>query len=71
LFFKALSSRPEDPSALNGLGSVFTLRGDFDAAEFYIKRSLARAREEGFDYPAAEQDLSLIQQLKTRLPTIR
>ena len=69
LFFKALSSRPEDPSALNGLGSVFMLRGDFDAAKFYIRRSLARAHEEGFDYPAAEQDLALIQNLKTRQTT--
>jgi hypothetical protein len=63
-FFKVLSSRPDDPSALNGLGSVFILRRDLDAAEFYIKRSLVRAREEGFDYPAAEHDLQLIQYLK-------
>ena len=65
-FFKVLSMRPDDPSALNGLGSVCILRRDLDAAEFYIKRSLVRAREEGFDYPAAEHDLRLIQSLKTR-----
>jgi tetratricopeptide (TPR) repeat protein len=64
LFFKVLSMRPEDPSALNGLGSVFMLRGDFHAAEFYIRRSLVRAREEGFDYPAADQDLQLLQYMK-------
>jgi hypothetical protein len=63
-FFKVLSIRPDDPSALNGLGSVFILRRDLDAADFYIKRSLVRAREEGFDYPAAEHDLRLIQYLK-------
>ena len=64
LFFTALSSHPEDPSSLNGLGSVFLLQGDLDAAEFYIKRSLVRAREEGFDYPAADHDLQLIRSLK-------
>lgn len=64
-FFKALSIRPEDPSALNGLGSVFILRRDLDAAEFYVTRSLARARQEGFDYPYAKQDLQLIQYLKS------
>jgi TIR domain len=63
-FFKALSIRPEDPSALNGLGSVFILRRDLDAAEFYVRRSLARAGQEGFEYPAAEQDLQLIRDLK-------
>ena len=63
-FFKVLSIRPDDPSALNGLGSVFMLRRDLDAAEFYIKRSLVRAREEGFDYPAADHDLRLTQDLK-------
>jgi tetratricopeptide (TPR) repeat protein len=65
-FFKVLSMRPDDPSALNGLGSVFILQGELDAAEFYIKRSLARAREEGFDYPDAEHDLRLIEYLKDR-----
>jgi len=63
-FFKALSIRPDDPSALNGLGSVFILRRDLDAAEFYVKRSLARAGQEGFEYPAADQDLQLIRDLK-------
>jgi hypothetical protein len=63
-FFKVLSIRPDDPSALNGLGSVFMLRRDLYAAEFYIKQSLIRAREEGFDYPAAEHDLRLIEYLK-------
>jgi len=65
-FFKVLSVRPDDPSALNGLGSVFMLQGELDAAEFYIKRSLARAREEGFDYPDAEHDLRLIEYVKKR-----
>jgi tetratricopeptide (TPR) repeat protein len=63
-FFRALSIQPDDPSALNGLGSVFILRRDLDAAAFYIKRALARAREEGFDYPDAAQDLRLIGYLK-------
>jgi len=64
-FFKALSISPDDPSALNGLGSVFMLRRDLDAATFYVTRALARTQQEGLDYPAAQQDLQLIQDLKS------
>jgi hypothetical protein len=54
----------DDPSALNGLGSVFIMRRDLDAAEFYIRQSVSRARDEGFDYPEAAHDLRLIESLK-------
>jgi tetratricopeptide (TPR) repeat protein len=64
MFFKALSARPDNPSALNGLGSVFILRRDLDAAEFYVSRALARSAEDGVNYGAAEHDLQLIRQLK-------
>jgi len=45
-FFSALAIQPDDPSALNGLGSILILRGDLDAAEFFVRRALARAKEE-------------------------
>ena len=64
VFLKALSIRPDDPSALNGIGSVFILRRDLDAAEFYIRRALARAKEEQLNYGAAEHDLALVRRLK-------
>jgi tetratricopeptide (TPR) repeat protein len=56
-FWAALQCRPNDASALNGIGNVLWLRGDLDAAEFYIKRSIERAHAEGFSYPYAEDDL--------------
>jgi tetratricopeptide (TPR) repeat protein len=64
LFFKVLSVHPDDPSALNGLGSVFILRRDLDAAEFYITRALERSREENVTYLAAEEDLELVRRLR-------
>lgn len=56
-FWAALQCRPNDASALNGIGNVLWLRGELDAAEFYIQHSIARARAEGFAYPFAEDDL--------------
>ena len=64
--WNALKCRPDDPGALNGLGSILWLRGDLDAAEFYIKRSIERAREEAYSYPYAEEDLRNIQRERTR-----
>jgi hypothetical protein len=63
-FWEALHVRPDDPSALNGLGSILALRGDLDAAEFFVVRALERAKEEGFRYPAAEEDLKTIRREK-------
>ncbi len=56
-FWAALRSRPDDASALNGIGNILWLRGELDAAEFYIGRSIERAHAEGFAYPYAEDDL--------------
>jgi len=53
----ALQCRPNDASAFDGIGNVLWLRGELDAAEFYIKRSIARAHAEGFTHPHAEEDL--------------
>jgi Flp pilus assembly protein TadD len=64
-FFMALSIEPEDPSALNGIGNVFILRRDLDAAEFYVGRALERSKQEHLSYEAAEHDLELIKRLKT------
>jgi tetratricopeptide (TPR) repeat protein len=63
-FWEALKYRPNDASALNGLGNILWLRGDLDAAEFYVKRSIERAHLEGFSYPYAEQDLENIRREK-------
>lgn len=65
-FWEALKNRPNDPSALNGLGSVLWLRGDLDAAEFYMQRSIERARQLGFSYPYAEEDLRNIRREKAQ-----
>lgn len=63
-FHQSLDIRPDELSAYNGLGSVFMLRGDLDAAEFFVGRALARSRAEGTSYPAAEQDMHMIRALK-------
>ena len=64
LFHKSLAIHPSNASALNGLGSIFALRRDLDAAEFFVRRALDQARREGFRYDAAEEDLRTILMLK-------
>lgn len=63
-FLDALSVRPDDPSALNGIGSILILRGELDAAEFYVQRAIERAKADGTVYGEAQQDLKIIQLLK-------
>jgi tetratricopeptide (TPR) repeat protein len=63
-FWEALKYRPNDASALNGLGNTLYFRGDLDAAEFYVQRSIERARQEGYSYPYAEEDLQTIRREK-------
>jgi Flp pilus assembly protein TadD len=65
-FWQALQVRPDDPGALNGLGSILWLRGDLDAAEFFVQRALERAQEEGISYPYAEADLRNIRREQQR-----
>ena len=59
-FYETLAIHPDDPSALNGLGSVLSLRRDLDASEFFIQRALEILP----DYEAAQQDLKIVQALK-------
>jgi hypothetical protein len=66
-FYSALSIQPNDPSALNGLGSVLMLRRDLDAAEFFIRRALARSQAQHIPYPAAKDDLQMVLRLKNEL----
>jgi tetratricopeptide (TPR) repeat protein len=64
LFHQSLDIRPDDLSAYNGLGSIFMLRGDLDAAEFFVGRALEQARADGTPYPSAEDDMRMIRTLK-------
>lgn len=57
LFHAALGINPDDPSAKNGLGSIYWLRGDLDAAAFFIRHAIAKARKNGYRYEEAEHDL--------------
>jgi len=63
-FHQSLAIRPDNASALNGLGSVLLLERDLHAAEFFVRRALKQAAEEGIRYNAAEQDLQTILRLK-------
>ncbi len=64
LFNAALGIEPDDASAKNGLGNVYWLRGDLDAAEFFVTQALEKARKSGFRYEAAESDLEGIKEEK-------
>jgi Flp pilus assembly protein TadD len=58
-----LSRYPDDPGALNGVGSVLFFLGDLKGAEFYIRRALTEAKKQGASYSAAEHDLALVSKL--------
>jgi len=66
LFHAALGIEPDDPSAKNGLGNIYWLRKDLDAAEFFVKHAIEKARKSGFRYTAAEQDLQGIREEKAQ-----
>lgn len=65
-FFESLLVDPNEPSALNGVGSVLMLQRDLDAAEFFILRALDQVEKQGFEYPAAKHDLALVRYFKQR-----
>jgi hypothetical protein len=62
VFRSVIKTDANDPSALNGLGSVSILRGDFEAAETYIHLALEIAP----DYEAAKHDLKLVESQKAK-----
>jgi hypothetical protein len=64
LFCDSLDLQPDDPEALNGLGSVLILRRDLSAAEFFVRSAIDRMKADNQTYPAAEEDLKLILRLK-------
>jgi tetratricopeptide (TPR) repeat protein len=64
LFYKSLAIEPDNPGAINGLGSVLALRGDIDAAEFFVRRAIDLAKKQGIEYGYAKEDLATIQRLK-------
>lgn len=71
LFHAALGIEPDDASAKNGLGNVYWLRGDLDAAEFFVTQALEKARKSGFRYEAAESDLEGIKKEKASRAALR
>ncbi len=64
LFYKSLAIEPDTPGAVNGLGSVLALRGDIDAAEFFVRQAIDLAKSQGTEYGYAKEDLATIQRLK-------
>ncbi len=65
-FYESLFVDPNDYSALNGLGSILFYERELDAAEFFIRRAILLAETAGVNYPAAQQDLQLVQTFKAR-----
>ncbi|MCA1632259.1 MAG: hypothetical protein LC802_00735 [Acidobacteria bacterium] len=58
-FFDTLFVNPSDYSALNGLGSILLFERELDAAEFFIRRAIACAKQEGVVYHEALHDLQM------------
>lgn len=71
LFHAALGIEPDDAAAKNGLGNVYWLRGDLDAAEFFVTQALEKARKSGFRYESAESDLEGIRREKASRAVVR
>jgi TIR domain len=63
-FFEALFVNPKEYSALNGLGSILIFERDLEAAEFFIRRAIALAEQNGVNYTAAKHDLAMIRGFK-------
>lgn len=61
-FTDALKLKPNDPSALNGMGNVSFYEGKFDAAIKYHELAI---KEAGGSYSYAEHDLNLVKQVKS------
>lgn len=59
-FQKVISVRPRDASALNGMGSVLILRGEFDAAKTFVDKAL----DIDPTYPAAKHDRALLDKIE-------
>ena len=62
IFRIVLSIDADNASALNGLGSVYFMRGNLDRAEEYVRKALAINP----NYKAAQHDLELIQRQRQR-----
>ena len=61
LFFRSLFLNPSDPSALNGLASIFILEHELHAAAFFNERAIRLVEEAGGTYDAALVDRATIQ----------
>ncbi len=57
-FFEALRLDPADHEGLDGIGSIFFMRRDLYAAEFFFTHAIERARRQGIDYDAATENLA-------------
>jgi len=65
-FFDSLFVNPYDYFSLNGLGSILFYERDIEAAEFFVRRAINLAKQDGVDYSEAKHDLELIRLFKRR-----
>lgn len=63
-FFESLCVDPNDMSAINGLGNILFYERELDAAEFFHRSAIDRAKRTGRTYPAAQHDLALVLKFK-------
>ena len=65
-FFDSLFVNPYDYTSLNGLGSILIYERDIEAAEFFVRRSINLAKQDGVSYEEAKHDLKVIQLFKSK-----
>ena len=63
-FFESLCVDPNDIEAINGLGNILFYERELDAAEFFHRAAIDRAKRTCRRYPAAEHDLALVLRFK-------
>jgi hypothetical protein len=66
-FLDTLFLNPNDYAGLNGLGNILYFQGELDAAEFFVRRAIHCAKENGMNYDAARHDLDLILRRKVTI----
>jgi hypothetical protein len=64
IFLRVLARYPDDPEALNGVGSVLIFLRDLQGAEFYIRRALSEREKRQSNPPAAHHAVELFNWLR-------
>lgn len=59
-FYRSLSVKPLNPGAMNGIGTIYILRGNIQIGEHWKLRAKQTVRKLGGHYDAADEDVKVI-----------